>query len=74
MAAVIAAPDPEEGQVPVAFVVPRPGAHPATADLVTFLRERIAAYKVPARIHLRSSLPLTESGKISRRDLHEDVG
>jgi hypothetical protein len=31
-----------------------------------------AAYKIPARIHLRDGLPLTASGKISRHDLHED--
>lgn len=73
-AAVTGAPDPDEGQVPVAYVVPRPGVTLSTEDLVAFLEERIARYKIPARIHLRSSLPLTSSGKISRRDLREDDG
>ncbi|MGV0790199.1 class I adenylate-forming enzyme family protein [Mycolicibacterium sp. XJ1819] len=72
IAAVIGAPDPEEGEVPVAFVVPRAGARPSPEDLVAFLREYIAAYKIPARIHLRASLPLTASGKVSRHDLRED--
>lgn len=72
MAAVVGVPDADEGAVPVAFVVPRPGAAPSTDDLVTFLRERIAGYKIPARIHVRPSLPLTASGKISRHDLSED--
>lgn len=71
VAAVVAASDPEEGQVPVAFVVPRPGAAATGSELVDFLRSRIAAYKIPARIHVRSELPLTASGKISRHDLHE---
>jgi long-chain acyl-CoA synthetase len=72
LVAVIGAEDPEEGQVPVAFVVPRPGAAPPTADeLTAFLAERIAAYKIPARFHLRPALPLTPSGKIARRDLRE---
>ncbi len=72
MAAVVAAPDPDEGQVPVAFVVPRAGAFLTPAELVDYLQTRIAAYKIPARIHLRDALPLTASGKISRHDLHED--
>lgn len=71
IAAVVAAADPEEGQVPIAFVVPRPDATVTAAELVEFLRVRIAAYKIPVRIHLRAALPLTASGKISRHDLHE---
>jgi long-chain acyl-CoA synthetase len=68
-AAVVGAPDPDEGQVPVAFVVARPGRPPSPEELVAFLTERIAGYKIPARVLLRDSLPLTPSGKISRRDL-----
>jgi long-chain acyl-CoA synthetase len=73
IAAVVAAPDPDEGQVPVAFVVPKAGASLTSIELVDYLRTRIAAYKIPARIHLRDALPLTASGKISRHDLHEDI-
>ncbi len=69
LAAVVGAPDSDEGQVPVAFVVPRPGATPTAAELTAFLADRIAAYKIPARIHMRTALPLTPSGKISRHDL-----
>ncbi|QUR68767.1 class I adenylate-forming enzyme family protein [Mycobacterium spongiae] len=71
MAAVVGAPDPAEGEVPVAFVVPRPDADLSPAELTKFLHGLIAAYKVPARIHLRRTLPLTASGKISRNDLIE---
>ncbi|GEL17633.1 class I adenylate-forming enzyme family protein [Pseudonocardia asaccharolytica] len=74
MSAVIAAPDPDEGQVPVAFVVPRRGRTVDPDELVAFLRTRIAAYKIPARIHLREALPLTPSGKISHRELREPDG
>ncbi len=74
-AAVVAAADPEEGQVPVAYVVRRAGSTVSAADIETFLGSRIAAYKVPARIHFLDALPLTPSGKISHRDLvgHEPV-
>jgi long-chain acyl-CoA synthetase len=69
--AVVAAPDAEEGQVPVAFVVPRAGHAPTAAALLEFLGGRIAAYKLPARIHFLDALPLTPSGKIARRELRE---
>jgi long-chain acyl-CoA synthetase len=72
IAAVVAAPDPDEGQVPVAFVVPRPGVAPTADDLRAFLASRIAQYKIPVRFHVRDALPLTASGKISRHDLRED--
>jgi long-chain acyl-CoA synthetase len=71
MSAVVGAPDPDEGQVPVGFVVTRPGKVVSTEDLTAFLAERIAAYKIPARIHFRDHLPLTASGKIAHRELQE---
>ena len=69
--AVVAAPDAEEGQVPVAFVVLRPGRTLTADTLSTFLSDRIAAYKLPARIHFRDALPLTASGKVAHHELHE---
>jgi long-chain acyl-CoA synthetase len=71
MSAVVGAPDPDEGQVPVAFVVPRPGKVVSAEELTAFLAERIAAYKIPARIHFHDHLPLTASGKIAHRELQE---
>ncbi|MCH9668430.1 MAG: acyl--CoA ligase [Actinomycetia bacterium] len=72
IAAVIGVPDPDEGQVPVAFVVPRSKRSVSVVKLKEFLAQRIAEYKMPARIHLRSALPLTDSGKLKRADLLED--
>jgi long-chain acyl-CoA synthetase len=71
MSAVVGAPDPDEGEVPVAFVVARPGKVVSAAELTDFLAERIAAYKIPARIHFQDHLPLTASGKIAHRELRE---
>jgi long-chain acyl-CoA synthetase len=71
LAAVIGVPDPDEGQVPVAFVVPRPGRSLDPDELTAFLAGRIAAYKRPARVHVRDALPLTASGKVAHRELRE---
>jgi len=69
--AVVGVPDERLAEVPVAFVVAREGAAPAPADLLAFCRERIAAYKVPARVHVVPELPATDTGKLARRRLVE---
>jgi acyl-CoA synthetase (AMP-forming)/AMP-acid ligase II len=68
---VVGVPDERLAEVPVAFVVAREGAAPAPADLLAFCRERIAAYKVPARVHVVPELPATDTGKLARRRLVE---
>lgn len=69
--AVVAASDPVEGQVPVAFVVRRPGQELTADELMRFLQGVIAEYKLPERIHFVEALPLTVSGKIAHHELHE---
>jgi long-chain acyl-CoA synthetase len=66
---VVGAPNAEQGEVPVAFVVLEPGRTSDEAELLAFLRERIATYKLPARIYFLESLPLTRSGKVDHLSL-----
>lgn len=68
-AAVVGRDDERWGQVPVAHVVPRPGTSPDPATLIAWCRDRIAAYKVPADVVMRESLPRSATGKLRRRDL-----
>ncbi|ROO86466.1 acyl-CoA synthetase (AMP-forming)/AMP-acid ligase II [Actinocorallia herbida] len=68
--AVVGYPDPVLGEKVCAVVVPRPGAAPALADLVEFLRAcRIASFKLPERLELRAELPRNPVGKILKREL-----
>jgi 2,3-dihydroxybenzoate-AMP ligase len=74
-AAVVAMPDPVLGERACAYVIPRPGAQPTLADLTRFLSEdkRIARFKLPERLELRDRLPMTAVGKISKKDLREEI-
>jgi len=40
-------------------------------ELRTFLRTRLARYKVPAHVHLVEDLPRTGSGKVRKQALRE---
>ncbi|MDB4933930.1 MAG: AMP-dependent synthetase and ligase [Labilithrix sp.] len=69
-AAVVSITDPKWGEAGVAYVLARAGAPEPTAEaLRAFLRERIAAYKVPRTIYVAHELPRTASGKIDKREL-----
>ncbi|MBX7430557.1 AMP-binding protein [Mycobacterium sp. Y57] len=62
-AAVVARPDPRLGETPVALVELRPGTSADEAELVTFLRSRLARYEIPTEIAITEAIPRTASGK-----------
>jgi 2-aminobenzoate-CoA ligase len=74
--AVVGAPDPERGQVVMAYVVLRPGEQAAieTAKaLQDHVKAAIAPYKYPRRIEFRTALPRTETGKLQRFKLRQEA-
>lgn len=71
--AVVGAPHEHLGEVPVVFVVPRPGMTVISEILIEHCRQRLSAYKVPAAIHLVDEIPRTGSGKIIRFKLKETL-
>jgi acyl-CoA synthetase (AMP-forming)/AMP-acid ligase II len=70
---VFGVPDPRWDERVVAAVVPVPGSRLTEADLVAYLRERIAGFKVPREVHLVTELPKTPAGKTERHRLREFV-
>lgn len=68
-AAVVGQPDPLMGEVPIAFVKPRPDRTPTEDALKAFCRTRMPAYQVPVRFILVESLPRNGAGKILRAQL-----
>jgi len=71
-AAVLGVPDTEWGERVEAVVVPA-GAPPAEPELQEWVRARLRSTRVPARVHLRSALPSTETGKVLRRVLRAEL-
>ncbi|MGI0156672.1 MAG: AMP-binding enzyme, partial [Thermoplasmata archaeon] len=71
-AAVIGVADAEHGEVVKAFVVKKPGASVTEAELIAFVRERIAHYKAPRSVEFRSSLPRSGVQKVLRRVLRDE--
>jgi 2,3-dihydroxybenzoate-AMP ligase len=63
-------PDPVLGERMCACVVLRPGFSLSLAELVTFLAGfEIARFKLPERLEVFDSLPLSGFGKVSKKDL-----
>ena len=67
--AVVGSPDPVKGEVPVAFVVPRPDAGQDSSALVAWCRDRLASFKVPREVRFLDALPRNAMGKVEKKRL-----
>jgi fatty-acyl-CoA synthase len=70
--AVVSRPDDVWGEVPVAFVTLRSDAHVTAAELVTWVRDRLAHFKAPKQVNF-GPLPKTSTGKIQKSALRARV-
>jgi fatty-acyl-CoA synthase len=72
---VVGLPDQSRGEIVAAVVELRAGAIPDTASILAFCRERLASYKVPVRLAIRSAaeLPRTPTGKIHKPRLRQEL-
>jgi fatty-acyl-CoA synthase len=73
-AALFPVPDPKWGEVGRAIVVLKPGASLTQADLVDWLREQMAHYKVPKSVVFVDALPKTAANKVDKGQLIEQYG
>jgi long-chain acyl-CoA synthetase len=71
---VAGVPDAVKGEVAKAWVVLRQGQQATEEELRTYCKERLAPYKVPARVEFRTELPKTMVGKVLRRALAAEPG
>lgn len=66
MSAVIGMPDDTFGETGLAFVVPASDKSVDPSELLELCERTLAAYKVPSRIEVVESLPMTPAGKIRK--------
>jgi len=67
--AVFGIPDAEFGEAVAAALVPARNQHPTHESVNCWLRERLAGYKLPRVIEIRTSLPRDGMGKVFKQQL-----
>jgi long-chain acyl-CoA synthetase len=68
--AVIGIPSEQWGETVHAFVIPKPGAQINAAEIIAFCKDRIAGYKCPRSVDIRTEpFPLSGAGKVLKREL-----
>lgn len=70
-AAVVAMPDARWGEVPRAFVSLVPGTDADEAELIAWVRTRLAAFKAPRQVVILDELPKGGTGKLQKQTLRE---
>jgi malonyl-CoA/methylmalonyl-CoA synthetase len=70
--AVVGVPHPDFGEAVTAVVVPRPGlAAPTEAEVIAWLKARLANFKVPKRVYVVGELPRNTMGKVQKNILRD---
>ena len=68
--AVVSTPDEKWGEVPKAFVTPKPGSNLTAEEIVEFCKQNLARFKAPKDI-VFCDLPKTATGKILKFKLRQ---
>ncbi len=71
-AAAIGLPDEKRGEQIKIFVVPNEGMTLDPEEVMNYCREKLAKYKWPSLIEIRSSLPESTVGKILKKELKKE--
>jgi len=69
--AVVGVPHPDFGEAVTAVVVPKAGAALAEADVIAWVKGRLANFKVPKRAHIVQELPRNAMGKVQKNTLRD---
>jgi long-chain acyl-CoA synthetase len=72
LCAVVGKPDSLAGEIPKAFVVLKEGAQATSEEIMGFVKDKIAPYKIVREVEFRKELPLSSVGKVLRRVLREE--
>ncbi|GGR52695.1 AMP-binding enzyme [Streptomyces aurantiogriseus] len=64
---MIGVPDEHYGEEVAALIAARPGSEPGAAEVSSWVRERLSAYKIPRIVRFVDALPKGPTGKILKR-------
>jgi len=70
---VIGVPDEKLGEEVKAFLVLKQGQQLSDDAFITWCKERMAANKYPRYVEFRDSLPIGNTGKISKLELRKQL-
>jgi acyl-CoA synthetase (AMP-forming)/AMP-acid ligase II len=72
--AIVGVPDARQGEIGVAFIVNKPGEQATEAEILAYLKPKIAGYKMPGQVYFTDALPLTSgTGKIQKFKLRDEA-
>ncbi len=71
-AVVIGVPSETRGEMPKAFIVLKDGEEATRSEIIHYCREKLASYKAPKEIEIRTELPKSAVGKVLRRFLRDE--
>ncbi|MCL1865744.1 MAG: long-chain fatty acid--CoA ligase [Spirochaetes bacterium] len=71
-AAAIGIPDTKKGEAIKIFVVPNEGTTLDSNEIMKYCKEKLAKYKLPSTIEIRTSLPESNVGKILKKELRRE--
>jgi long-chain acyl-CoA synthetase len=72
LCAVVGKPSPTVGEIPKAFIVLKDGARATEAEIIEFVKDKVAPYKAVREVEFRKELPISAAGKVLRRMLQEE--
>lgn len=72
-AAVIGEAHPRFGEIPIAYVVCKPGVKPDADRIKNFIAERVAKYKQLGSVKFINEIPKSAAGKILRKKLRDSL-
>ena len=71
--AVVGKPDPEAGEIPVAFVALKAGARATAEELLEYCAKNVSAYKKIRQVIFKSQLPVSGAGKVLKTELRKEL-
>ena len=66
-------PDPAVGEIPKAYIVLKNGEFVSEKELMTFANNKIAPYKALREIEFKHELPMSNAGKVLKRQLKINI-